>query len=329
MNTPIARRSVLPLLGAAALLPFGAIAQQSTRLPIVGLLGAGTPKSHGAWIAACVERLRELGWNDNRNIRFEYRWGEGRPERLAEVASEFAQMQADVIVSSALPPVRALMKATSTIPIVFAALRDPVADGLVTSLARPGGNVTGLSNQSNEIGAKRLQLLRDLVPGLRNAAVLFNAADVSARADMTELPASARSFGFELFPLEIRRTEDVVPAIQSLKGRADAVYVVIDPLITVTQSQLNAAALEARLPIMHGIRDYAASGGLVSYGVSFPDLFRRAGEYVDRILKGAKAGDLAIQQPTKFELVINLKTAKALGLTVSPLVLAQADEVIE
>ena len=220
------------------------------------------------------------------------------------------------------PPVLAAKQATSAIPIVFAVAADPVGSGLVASLARPGGNVTGLSIQAPDLAGKRLELLREVVPGLRRLAILANVGNPGAVLEMGEVQAAAHTLGIEVVTLEIRRAEDIAPAFEALKGRAEALYVVADPLVNTNRVRINTLALAARLPTMYDSREYVEAGGLMSYGPNFPDLFRRAGDYVDKILRGAKPADLPVEQPTKFDLVINLTTAKALGLTVPPSLLA-------
>ena len=276
-----------------------------------------------------MQRLRELGWIEGRTVAIEYRWAEGRSERFAEIAAEFVRLKVDVIVTAGTAAVVAAKQATSVIPIVFAAAGDPVGTGLVASLARPGGNVTGLSNQSADLAGKRLELLREVVPGLRRLAIMANVGNPIGVLEMGEVQAAARTLGLEVVTLEIRRAEDIAPAFEALKGRADALYVVTDPLVNTNRIRINTLALGARLPTMHGIREYVEAGGLMSYGPNFPDLFRRAADYVDKILRGAKPADIPVEQPTKFDLVINLTTAKALGLDVPPTLLARADEVIE
>jgi putative tryptophan/tyrosine transport system substrate-binding protein len=323
------RREFITLLGGAAGLPLTARAQQVAKLPTVGFLVAGTPASHGKWVAAFVQRLRELGWIEGRTVTIEYRWAEGRTEPLAEIAAEFVRLKVDVIFTSGTPAVIAAKQATSVTPIVFAAVTDPVVNGLVASMARPGGNITGLAQQTSELGGKRLDLLREIIPRLRQVAIMVNVANPAQVAEMGEVQAAAGMLSLEIAVIEVRQREDIVPAIESLKGRAEALYVATDPFMAVNQVQINNLALKARLPTMHGFREYVVSGGLMSYGANFPDMFRRAGDYVDRILRGAKPADLPVLQPTHFELVINLKTAKALGLTVPPTLLAQADEMIE
>jgi ABC-type uncharacterized transport system substrate-binding protein len=330
MASYIGRRNFLATLGgAAAAWPLVARAQQPAKLPTIGFLVSGTPSSHGQWVAAFVRRLHELGWIEGRTVAIEYRWAEGRTERFDEIAAEFVRRKVDVIVTSATAAIVAAKQATSVIPIVFAAAGDPVGTGLVASLARPGGNVTGLSVQQTDVAAKRLELLREVIPGLRRLAILANVGGPAVVLDMREVQAAARTLGLEVITSEIQRGEDIVPAFEALNGRADALYVCIDPLVGTHRIRINTLALAARLPTTHGSREYVEAGGLMSYGPNFPDLFRRAGDYVDKILRGAKPGDLPVEQPTKFDLIINLTTAKALRLAVPPQLLARADEVIE
>jgi putative ABC transport system substrate-binding protein len=277
-----------------------------------------------------VQRLRELGWTENRTITIEYRWAEGREERFAEIAAEFARLKVDVIVTVTTPASLAAKQATAVIPIVFAAVSDPVGTGLVASLARPGGNVTGLANQISDTGGKKLELLREVVPGLRRLAIMANVGNPASVLEMGEAEATARTLGLEVITSEIRRAEDIAPAFEALKGdRADALYLSPDQLMNTNRTRINILAVGARLPTMNGSREYVEAGGLMSYGTNLPDQFRRAADYVDKILRGAKPGDLPIQQPTKFDLVINLTTAKALGLTIPESFLTRADEVIE
>ena len=323
------RREFITLLGGAAAWPVAARAQQAGKLPTIGFLVAGTPTSHGQWVAAFVQRLRELGWIEGRTITIEYRWAEGRSERFAEIAAELVRRKVDVIVTSATEAIVAAKQATSVIPIVFAAAGDPVGTGLVASLARPGGNVTGLSIQQTDVAAKRLELLREVVPGLQRLAIWANAGSPSNVVEMAEVAATARTLGLEVATPEIRRAEDIAFVFEALKGRAEALYVCADPLATTNRTRINILAVGARLPTMHGTRDMVEAGGLMSYGPNFPNQFRRAADYVDKILRGAKPADIPVEQPTKFDLVINLTTAKALGLDVPPALLARADEVIE
>jgi ABC-type uncharacterized transport system substrate-binding protein len=281
------------------------------------------------WTAAFVQRLRELGWIEGRTVAIEDRWAEGRNERYAEIAAGFVQMKVNVIVTGGTGVVIAAKQATSVIPIVFGTAGDPVGLGLVASLARPGGNVTGLSNQSADLPGKRFELLREVIPRLRRLAIMANVGSPIGVLEMSEVQAATRTFGLEEATVANRRAEDFAPAIEALKGRADALYVVTDPLVNTNRIRIDTLALGARRPTMHGERAYVEAGGLMSYGANFPDLFRRAGDYVDKILRGAKPADLPIEQPTKFDFVINLKTAKAMGLTIPPSLLGRADEVIE
>ena len=323
------RREFITLIGgAAAAWPLAARGQEAGKLPTVGYMGATTPSAQSQWTAAFIQRVRELGWIEGRTIAVEYRWTEGRTERAAELAAEFVQRKVDVIVTSGTGMVLAA-KATSVIPIVFAATGDPVGTGLITSLARPGGNVTGLSNQVPDLVGKRLELLREVVPSLGRMALLANVGNPVVILEIDQIQASARTIALEVIPLEIRRGEDIVPAFEALKDRAEALYIVIDPLTNTHRVRINTLALAERLPTMYAIREGVEAGGLMSYGPNIPVLFRRAADYVDKILRGTKPGEIPVEQPTKFDLVINLTTAKALGLTVPPTLLARADEVIE
>jgi putative ABC transport system substrate-binding protein len=297
-------------------------------MPTIGFLGTTTPSSWSNYVPAFVQRLGELGWVEGRTVAIEYRWAEGRNDRFAVIAAEFARLKVDVIVTSGGAGVAA-KQATSTIPIVLALANDPVGSGLAASLARPGGNVTGLSLLAPDLAGKRLENLRQVLPDVRRLAILGNAGYPAAVVEMVDLQATARKLGLEVMTPEVRRPEDMAPAVEQLKGRVDALYVCADPLISTNHVRLNALALAAQLPTMHGAKYYVEGGGLMSYGPNYGDMFRRAGDYVDKILRGTKPGDLPIEQPTKFELVISLKTAKALGITVPPSILATADEVIE
>jgi putative ABC transport system substrate-binding protein len=327
------RRDFITLLEGAVVAsvasPLAARAQQPAQAPTIGFLGSGTASAGSQWAAAFVQRLRELGWIEGRTVAIEYRWAEGRNERVAEIATEFVRLKVSVIVTYGNSAAAATKRATAAIPIVFAAAGDPVGTGLVASLARPGGNITGLSIQQTDLAGKRLEILRELLPGLRTLAILVNAGSPNAVLEMDEAQAAARRLGLAVVRSEVRGTEDFAPALDALKGRAEALYLCSDPLLTTNRLGINTLALGARLPTMHGFREFAEAGGLMSYGPNFPDLFRRAADYVDKILRGTKAADLPVEQPTKFELVINLKTAKALALTVPPAILTRADEVIE
>jgi putative tryptophan/tyrosine transport system substrate-binding protein len=322
------RREFITVIGGAAVAgPLAARAQQAGKLPTVGFLGA-TAAAWSLWTAAFVKRLRELGWIEGRTIAIEYRWEEGRPERDAEFAAEFIRLKVDVIVTSGIA-VAAIKQATSVIPIVFPMAIDPVRGGLVASLARPGGNVTGLSSQAADLASKRVGLFRQVVPSLHRLAIMFNSNYALATLEVDEVQAAARTFGIEVVPLEILRAEDIGPAVEALKARADAIYIVVDNLTGTNRKRIITLALDARLPTIFNTRDYVQAGGLMSYGPNYPDLFRRAAELVDKILHGTKPGEIPVEQPTKFELVINMTTAKVLGLTIPESFLSLADEVIE
>ena len=280
-------------------------------------------------MAAFVQRLRELGWIEGRTVVIDYRWAEGRSERVADIAAEFVQDKVDLIFATGTEAALAAKKATALIPIVFPVAGDPLGSGMVASLARPGGNVTGLSNLAADLAAKRLEILRDVFPGLNRLAIMANVSSPGSVLEMDEFQEAARALRLEVIPLEIRRTEDIAPAIESLKGRVEALYVVGDPLANLNRVRINTFALVARLPTIYVQREYVEAGGLMSYGPNYAALFRRAADYVDKILRGAKPADLPVEQPTQFDLVINLVTARALGLTVPPTLLARADEVIE
>jgi ABC-type uncharacterized transport system substrate-binding protein len=324
------RREFITLLGGATVAwPLAAQAQQPAKLPTIGLLGAATLLVESQRVAAFVQRLRELGWIEGRTVAIEVRWADGRTERFVEIAAEFVRLKVDVIVTQGTASVIAARQATAVIPIVFATAADPAGTGVVASLARPGGNVTGLSSQTVDLGAKRLELLREVVPSLRTLAIMANVGNPAPMLEMGEVSSTARTLGLEAATFEIRRAEDIAPAFEALKGRADALYVCVDPLVNTNRVRINILAQGARLPTMYGLREYVEAGGLVSYGPSIPDQYRRAADYVDKILRGAKPGDLPVEQPTKFDLVINLTTAKALGIEVPPTLLARADEVIE
>jgi putative tryptophan/tyrosine transport system substrate-binding protein len=324
----VSRREFITLLGGAAAWPLAARAQQAARLPTVGYLGTAAASAWAPWTAAFVQRLHELGWIDGRTVAIQYRWADGRAERWAEFAAELARLKVDVIVTGGNAAVAA-KQASSEIPIVFAMVDDPVAMGLIASLARPGGNLTGLSMQSAEVAGKRLALLREVVPDLRRLAIMANVGNPASVLEMREVQATARTLGLEVTTSEIRRAEDIAPAFDAMKDRADALYVVGDALVISHRVQINTLALIARLPTTYVVREHVVVGGLMSYGPNFPDLFRRTADYVDKILRGAKPGDIPIEQPTKFDLVVNLTTAKALGLEIPPTLLATADEVIE
>src|SRR5262249_1155952 len=323
------RRDFITLLGGAAAWPLAARAQQPPKLPTIGFLGSATSATHGQLVAAFVQHLRELGWIEGRTVAIELRWAEGRTERYAEIAAEFVRLNVDVIVTAGTPPVVAAKQATSIIPIVFATVGDPVGSGLVKTLAQPGGNVTGLSPLGTDLAAKRLELLRGLLSDLRQVGGLTNADNPSSIADLVEIQAASRTLGLAVTPVQIRRPDDIAPAFEALKGRADALYVLPDPLVTANRLRINILALGARWPTIHAFREYVEAGGLMFYGPNLSDLFRSAADFVVKVLRGTKAGDIPVEQATKFELIINLTTAKALGLTIPESFLLRADEVIE
>jgi putative ABC transport system substrate-binding protein len=324
----VTRRDFISLLGGAAAWPLAARAQQAGRVPTIGFLGSSTASGWAPWTAAFQQRLRELGWIEGHNVAIEYRWAEGRNERGAEIAAEFARLKVNVIVttgSSAL----AVKEAIATVPVVFASWADPIGSGYIASLARPGGNATGLSIQTLDTAAKRLELLREVVPSLRRLAILARLDNPSNMVEAGEVEAAARPLGLEVATWSAGRTEDIAPAFERLKGRADALHVVSDPLLLANGIRINTLAVDARLPTIYSFREGVALGALMSYGANVPKLWQRAAELVDKILHGAKAGDIPVEQPTKFDLVVNLITAKALGLEVPAKLLALADEVIE
>jgi putative ABC transport system substrate-binding protein len=314
--------------GGAAARPLVARSEPAAKVPTIGFLGPSTAAADVTRRAAFVQRLGELGWGEGR-IVVDYRWAEGVAARAGEIAAAFVEAKVDVIVVSGDAQVLAAKKVAALTPIVIAAAADPVGSGLVASLARPGGNVTGLSRQLTDTTGKRLELLKEIMPGLRRIAILFNAANPLTALEFDAVQAAAPALGLETIRAEIRRSEDVPGAIEQLSGRVEAIYVCVDPLVNTNGMRINALALAARLPTMHSSRDNIEAGGLISYGPDVSDLFRRAAEFVDKILRGARPGDLPVEQPTKFELVINLKAAKVLGLAIPPALLTRADEVVE
>jgi putative ABC transport system substrate-binding protein len=323
------RRELITLLGGASAWPLAARAQQRGKIVTVGFLGAGTHSVYSEWVAAFAQRLRELGWIEGRNISIEYRWAESRPERFAEIAAEFVRLQVDVIVANANAAVMAAKQATSVIPIVFSAAGDPVGTGLVASLSHPGGNITGFSINQTELASKRVELLREVVPSLHRLAIMANVGNPAAPLEIGEVRRAALALGLDAVPIEVTRNEEIATAFGSLKDRAEAIYLVGDPLIASNRVRIITLALSARLPTMFSAQEHVQAGALISYGPNFPDLYRRAGDIVDKILRGAKPADIPVEQPTKFDLAVNLTTAKALGITVPPTVLALANEVIE
>jgi putative tryptophan/tyrosine transport system substrate-binding protein len=275
------------------------------------------------------QQLRRQGWTEGRNLAIEVRWGEGQIEHFAGIVAEFVRLKVDVIVVTGTPAALLAKQATSVIPVVFTGSGDPIGTGLVTSLARPGGNLTGLSNQNRDAAGKRVEFLREMVPGLRRLAILANIENTSVVLKLAEIEQAARKLGLDVIKLEIRREDDIAPALAGLGGSALALYVVGDTLTRTNARRINTLALATRLPTMHENRDQVEAGGLMSYAVAFSQQYQRAAEYVDRILRGAKPADLPVEQPNKLDLVLNLTTAKILGLTVPQTLLVAADDVIE
>jgi putative tryptophan/tyrosine transport system substrate-binding protein len=325
----VRRREFITLIGgAAAAWSLEARAQQA-KAATIGLLGTGSAAAQSQWTAAFVQRMRELGWIEGRNLAIEYRWAEGHTERLKDLADELVRLKVDVIITHNTPGPLAAKQATSTIPIVFATAGDPVGSGIVASLARPGGNVTGLSSQTPDVAGKRLELLRQIVPGLHRLAVLADTDNPFVKLVVSQLRQAGAGLGVEVATFEMRRGEDIAPAFEALKGRAQALYVPATPVALVNRARINTLALAAHMPTTLEVREYVEAGGLMSYGPDWPHMWGRAANFVDKILRGAKPADLPVEQPTKFDLVINLTIAKALGLTVPDKLLALANEVIE
>jgi putative tryptophan/tyrosine transport system substrate-binding protein len=301
---------------------------QQTQRPVIGFLGTAAQPAWTKPIAAFEQQLREHGWMDGHTITIIYRWAEGRSERFAEIAAEFVGRKVDVIVTGG-NAVSAVRQATSTIPIVFALALDPVGSGFVNSLSRPGGNVTGLSLQGPDLAGKRLEMLREVAPGRRRLGILVNVGYPAAKEELTQVQTAARALGLESAVFEMLRAEDIARAFEGVNDRADALYVVGDALVTANVAKITRLALDAQLPTVSSYREFAVSGGLIAYGPSVPALFQRAADVVDKILRGAKAADIPVEQPIKFDLIINLKSAKALGVAVPQTLLATADELIE
>ena len=325
----IRRRKFISFLGGAAAWPVVAWAQQARHVSIIGYVAPTNPLIPSRSTGAFLQRLRELGWIEGQTITIESRWAAGRPERLDEIAAEFVRLKVDLIVTSSTNDSIVMKQVAPQIPMVFAVSGDPVGFGLVASLARPGGNVTGLSIQTTDSAGKRLQLLREIVPGLHRLAILANPGSPQAMLEVSEVQAAARTFGLDVATSEMRQTADVNSTFELLKSRADALYVVADPLVNTNRILIGTLALGARLPMMCGFRELVEAGCLMSYGPNLPDLYRRAAEFADKILRGTRPSDIPVEQPTKFDLVVNLITARALGLTIPPTLLAIADEVIE
>jgi putative tryptophan/tyrosine transport system substrate-binding protein len=326
------RRDFITLFGGAAIMwPLEARTQQAGKLPSIGFLGAASSDAlyYRSALPAFVRRLGELGLVEGRTVTIERRFADGSIDRAMEIAAEFVRQKVDIIVSHGDAQVLAAKRATAVIPIVFAATADPVGGGLVASLARPGGNVTGLSLTLTDTAGKRLELLRELIPNLRRLAIIGNVANSGVALELAAVQSAAHTLGLETITSEIRRAENIAPAIDQISGRAEALYVCLDPLVISSAARLNGLALVARLPVVWSLRDFCEGGGLISYGPDYPDMYRRSAELVDKILRGAKPADIPVEQPTKFTLVVNLNTAKALGLTISESFLLRADEIIE
>jgi ABC-type uncharacterized transport system substrate-binding protein len=326
----IGRRDFISLLGgAAATWPLAARAQQPGKVYRIGVFTSGAPLMSKTW-SIFIDGLKELGWTEGKNIAFEPRYAENNLDRLPELAAELVRLNVDVILAFGTLAPLAAKRASATVPIVMANAGDPLGSGLVASLARPGGNVTGMSLMAPDLGGKRLELLKEILPWLSRVAVIWNAANPYSALVFEEIRGAAKTLAIELQSLEVRGPGDFDGVLDSaVRKRADALVAVEDPLTFNHRKQIAESCAENRLPAMYGLREYADAGGLLAYGASQEDLLRRAVGFVDKILKGVKPADLPVQQPTKFELVINLKTAKALGLDMPPTLLARADEVIE
>jgi putative tryptophan/tyrosine transport system substrate-binding protein len=322
------RREFIAFVGStAAAWPLAARAQKSAKVPVIGFLGATTPSFWSPFVTALLQRLRDLGWIDGGNIEVEYRWAQGRGELYAEFAAEFVRRKVDVIVTAGTDATMAVQKATSDIPIVFAAAGDPVGTGLVASLAHPGGNVTGLSNEQPDLAGHRLELLHEVIPSVRHVALLGNIDSPVVLLEMKAAEDAAPKLGLEVFRLGVTKIDDIDSALTSLKDRADALYVCADPLTGTNRVRINILAIGEKLPTISSIREYVQSGGLISYGPNFQDMFSRAGDFVNKILRGSKPADLPVEQPVKFDLIINTATAKVLGLTIPVKILVRASEV--
>jgi len=319
------RREFIALLGSTLVLP-SAHAQQ---IRTIGLLGSGSEAAQREWTAAFARRMAQLGWTEGGNLKIAYRWADGRNERFAEIAAELVKLNVDVILTHNTVPTLAVKQATSSIPIVFATAGDPVGSGIVASLARPGANVTGLSGQAPDTAGKRIELLREMSPGLEHLGALTEPGNPYAALDVKELQRAAQTFNVKVQTVEVGPGDKIDAVINSLRARVQALYVLALPRFYADRVQINAASLAARLPTMYVIREYVQAGGLISYGANWTSMWRRAADVVAKVLSGVKPGDIPVEQPTEFNLVINSRTAKALGLAVPSALLARADEVIE
>jgi putative tryptophan/tyrosine transport system substrate-binding protein len=324
------RRKFIAGLAGAAAFSLAARAQQAAKIARLGLLSPFSPDDTGLWHQALLQGLRDLGWIDGRNIVFEYRYADGKNDRLPELVAELVRLKVDIIVTAVTNDTLVAKNAAGGIPIVMAAAGDPVATGIVESLARPGGNITGLSQMNPDLTGKRLELLKEIAPNISSVAVLLNPDDPISVLGLNEIQSAARRLKFEVHALQVRDTYDLEKALQDVaKAKLDALAIMPNPVFVKNLKTIADFAIQNRIPSMFHLREFTDVGGLVAYGADRADLFRRAATFVDKILKGASPADLPIEQPTKFELAINLKTAKALGLTVPPTLLARADDVIE
>jgi putative tryptophan/tyrosine transport system substrate-binding protein len=324
------RRAFIAGLGGAAAWPLVARAQQAASVRRIGLLSPFSPTETLLWNKALLRGLRDAGWIDGGNLTIEYRYAEGKNERLPELVTSLIQQKVDIIVTTVTVDTLAAKNATAKIPIVMVAVGDPVAIGIVKNLARPGGNITGLSQMTPDLSGKRLELLKQIVPQITSVAVLFSPEDPLSMLDWNEAKLSAQTLGIEVHSLKVRSTGDFDKVLkEAVAARVGALVVMPAPVLFENLRLIADFAMQNRLPSTFHLREFPAVGGLLSYGVDRSDMFRRAATYVDKILKGASPADLPIEQPTKFELVINLRTAKTLGLAISPNLLSIADEVIE
>jgi ABC-type uncharacterized transport system substrate-binding protein len=327
----VRRREFITLLGGVVVAcPFAARAQQPAKVPRIGFLGNSTAALESNLVRAFRDGLRDLGYEEGRSIVIEYRWAEGMYERFPVLIAELVALKVDAIVTAGTPASVAVKNATTTIPLVMVAVGDPVATGLVASLARPGGNITGLTSMSVEMEGKRLELLREVSPKISHIAVLWNAASPIQVIEEEEVRAAAQVLGMKMLSLGVRTREQIDEALAAImRERPDALLVLADRLFLHHRMRIMDFAAKERLPGVHAYRELVEAGGLMSYGPSYADMHRRAATYVDKILKGAKPGDLPVERPTKFELVVNLGAARALGLTIPPAVILRADELIE
>jgi putative ABC transport system substrate-binding protein len=322
------RRAFIATAAALLASPLAIEAQQAGRVYRIGYLSYSSPASNPHLIEAFRQGLRELGWVEGQNITIEARFAEGRSDAVSDLAAELVRLKVDIIVVTATQAALAAKNATKTIPVVMANAGDPVGVGLVASLARPGGNITGMSRV--DTFGKALELLKEIAPDVRRVAVLSNPANASHQPNIREVNVAARSLGVQLQLLEARGPNEFDAAFAAMsKERAGALLVLPDSVFNRHRARVTGLAAKNRLPSMYGTSEWVKAGGLISYGLRLPDVFRQSATFVDKILRGAKPAELPVQQPTKFELVINLKTAKALGLTIPPSVLARADEVIQ